>query len=125
MKNIFNHTNKQDHFEGYSKGLDPQIKFDGNNYSEAFLSGFMLGRSDYERMNGYISDGIPQNIVTNKVLEDFLMAGMFGLDIDADGYTPYQLSIIQKWYQSGIEKYNPNQSIYLQSILEENGIEMN
>ena len=76
-------------------------------------------------MNGCITDGIPQRIVTDKVLEDFLVAGLLGLPIDADGYTLHQINMIEKWYQSGIEKYDPNQSISLFEILEENGILIN
>jgi hypothetical protein len=36
------------------------------------------GRSEYERMNGLSSAGIPDRIVTDKVLEDFLL-GMLGI----------------------------------------------
>ena len=75
-------------------------------------------------MNGKIIHGIPQLIVTNKVLEDFLLAGMLGMSINSDGYTAYQIDIIQKWYQSGVEKYDAKQSDYLLSVLEENGIEL-
>jgi len=75
-------------------------------------------------MNGKIIHGIPKLIVTNKVLEDFLLAGMLGISINDDGYTAFQIDVISKWYQSGIEKYNPIQSSYLLGILEENGIEI-
>ncbi|GEP51429.1 hypothetical protein FNO01nite_21010 [Flavobacterium noncentrifugens] len=124
MKNIFNPVYRQDYFAGYSSGLNPYLQFNDKLYTEAFQSGFQSGRMDYEAMNGKISDGIPELIVTTKVLEDFLMAGMLGMDIDADDYTAFQISIIEKWYQSGIEKYDPNESIYLLAILEKNGIEI-
>ena len=58
------------------------------------------------------------------VLEDFLLAGMLGMSINADGYNAFQIDVIQKWYQSGVEKYDANQSAYLLSILEENSIEL-
>jgi hypothetical protein len=58
------------------------------------------------------------------VLEDFLLAGMLGMSISDEGYTPFQIDVIEKWYQSGIEKYDANQSIYLLAILEHNGIEV-
>ena len=90
--------------------------------SQAFRSGFACGRSDYERLNGSISDGIPNKIVTDKVLEEFLLAGMLGISIDAEGYTPYQIRCIEKWYESGVEKYDPNESIYLLALLESNGV---
>jgi hypothetical protein len=124
MKNIFNPVYRQDYFEGYSKGLNPYLAITGRQ-TEAYIVGFNLGRADYERMNGEIVDGIPRRIVTNKVLEDFLLAGMLGMRIDCDYYTSHQLSVIDRWYQSGIEKYDPNESIYLLAILEKNSIEVN
>jgi hypothetical protein len=42
-------------------------------------------------MNGYLSAGIPTRIVTDKVLEDFLLAGMLGMPIDTDNYTRIRL----------------------------------
>jgi hypothetical protein len=125
MENIFNSVYREDYLMGYSIGSNPYSEFEHKHYNEAFKSGFDLGRLDYEAMNGYISGGIPQLIVTKKILEDFLLAGMLGLDIDADGYNTYQLDIIEIWYQSGIEKYDPKQSMYLSAILEANGIEIN
>jgi len=124
-KNIYSPAYRKVYFEGYSNGLNPffQVNFKKNN--DAFNSGFISGRADYERMNGDVSKGIPQRIVTNKILEDFLLAGLLGLSIDAEGYTSYQLSIIRKWYLSGVEKYDPNESIYLFAILERNGIYIN
>jgi hypothetical protein len=49
---------------------------------------------------------------------------MLGMSINADGYNAFQIDVIQKWYQSGVEKYDANQSAYLLSILEENSIEL-
>jgi hypothetical protein len=123
MKNIFNPIYREDYLEGYSNGLNPYLKITENK-NEAHVYGFTQGRLDYERMNGKVIYGIPQLIVTNKVLEDFLLAGMLGMDIDSDGYTAFQIDVIQKWYQSGVEKYNAAQSDYLIAILEQNGIEI-
>lgn len=123
MNNIFNPIYRQDYLQGYSNGLNPHLTIH-KNQNEAFVYGFNQGRQDYERMNGKIVHGIPKLIVTNKVLEDFLLAGMLGISINDDGYTAFQIDVISKWYQSGIEKYNPNQSSYLLGILEENGIEI-
>jgi hypothetical protein len=122
MRKIFSIAYKQDYFDGYSTGLDPFKQFKIIEDNEAFVVGFNSGRSDYERMNGCISNGIPQRIVTDEVLEDFLLAGLLGLPVDADGYTSHQIDLIEKWYQSGIEKYDPDQSISLFEILEKNGI---
>ncbi|MFI0490042.1 hypothetical protein [Flavobacterium sp.] len=123
-KNIFDPTYRQDYLEGYSNGSNPFFKVNCKEKSEAFNSGFNSARTEYERMNGHILEGIPQRIVTVKVLEDFLLAGMLGLSVDNEGYTFFQLNVIAKWYESGIEKYDPNQSVYLSEILEENGIQI-
>lgn len=123
-KNIFNSTYKQEYFEGYAKGINPFPQTICDEGSEAFNSGFNIGRMDYEDMNGSITQGIPNQIITNKVLEEILLSGLLGLSIKTDGYTDYQLSIIDKWYQSGLEKYEPNNSIYLFEILEEIGIQL-
>jgi hypothetical protein len=125
-KNIFSTTYRQDYFQGYSNGFNPFLEINSKKSSVAFISGFNSGRMDYEEMNGQISKGIPQRTVTIKVLEDFLLAGLLGLSIeDTNEYTSYQLNIISKWYQSGVEKYDPNQSVYLSTILEESGIQLN
>jgi hypothetical protein len=123
MNNIFNPIYRQDYLQGYINGSNPYLKIP-DNQNEAFVYGFNQGRLDYERMNGKIIHGIPKLIVTNKVLEDFLLAGMLGISINDDDYTAFQIDVISKWYQSGIEKYNPNQSGYLLNILEDNGIEI-
>jgi hypothetical protein len=123
MKNIFNPVYRQDYFKGYTSGLNPYLKIDETK-NEAYTFGFSQGRIEYEKMNGKIGYGIPQLIVTNKVLDDFLLAGMLGMDINSDGYNAFQIDVILKWYQSGVEKYNPNHSMYLLEILEENDIEI-
>lgn len=124
-KNIFSTSYRQDYFQGYSNGQNPFLQIDSKKNSVAFISGFNSGRMDYEEMNGQISKGIPQRTVTIKVLEEFLLAGLLGLSIeDTDDYSAYQLNIISKWYQSGVEKYDPSQSLYLFEILEENGIQI-
>lgn len=123
MKNIFSPINRQDYLKGFSNGQNPYLKVE-ESQTEAYIFGFNQGRLDYERMNGKIIHGIPKLIVTNKVLEDFLLAGMLGISINDDDYTAFQIDVIAKWYKSGIEKYNPSQSSYLLGILEENGIDI-
>ncbi|WNM18211.1 hypothetical protein [Flavobacterium capsici] len=123
MEDIFNPVYRKDYFEGYSNGLNPVIEIK-EFYSDAFQEGFQIGRQEYENMNGKISNGIPKLIVTTKVLEDFLLAGMLGMNIDETGYTPFQIEVIQKWYQSGVEKYDVYSNRSLLSILDDNGIEL-
>jgi hypothetical protein len=124
MKDIFNPIYRQDYLEGYAFGQNPYAKLVDKDTNEAYKDGFNQGRLNYESLNGNVEFGIPQLIVTNKVLEDFLLAGMLGMNISDEGYTPFQIDVIEKWYQSGIEKYDANQSIYLLAILEQNGIEI-
>ena len=69
MKNIFNPVYRQDYLEGYSVGLNPYSK-EIDYQNDAYNSGFFQARLDYESKNGKIINGIPQLIVTNKVLED-------------------------------------------------------
>ena len=122
-KNIFSSSYRQDYFDGYSNGQDPFLLIDNSKSSVAYISGFNSGRMDYEEMNGQVAKGIPKQIVTIKILEEFLLSGLLGLDIEEiDDYTAYQLNIISKWYQSGIEKYDPSQSTYLFEVLENIGI---
>ena len=102
MNNIFNPVYRQDYLKGYASGLNPYIK-SLENKNNACVIGFEQGRLDYESMNGKIIHGIPKLIVTNKILEDFLLAGMLGISINEDGYTAYQIDVISKWYQSGVE----------------------
>jgi hypothetical protein len=125
MKKIFSPAYRQDYFDGYSIGLNPFLLFNSSKKNKAFVTGFNSGRADYERMNGNVADGIPRRIVTNKVLEDFLISGLLGLKVDTEGYTTHQINIIAEWYKSGIEKYDPKQSIYLFEILEQQGIRIN
>jgi hypothetical protein len=124
-KDIFNPSYRQDYLDGYSNGQNPLLQIDSERSNVAYISGFNSGRMDYEEMNGQIAKGIPQRIVTVKILEEFLLAGLLGLSLeDLDNYTSYQLNIIAKWYQSGVEKFDSNHSIYLFEILKNIGIQV-
>jgi len=124
MKQTYNSTYVKEYYKGYTMGVNP---FSSSNFietSEAIFAGFQSGRSEYERMNGYLSGGIPNRIVTDKVLEDFLLAGMLGMPIDTLGYTPYQINTIVVWYQSGVEKYEALQFEALFELLEEIDVDL-
>ena len=124
-KNIFSTSFCKDYFDGYSNGQNPFLLIDSKISNVAYISGFNSGRLDYEEMNGQISKGIPKRIVTIKVLEEFRLSGLLGLDIEEiSDYTAYQLNVISKWYQSGIEKYDPTHSVYLFEVLEDRGIQV-
>lgn len=124
-KDIFNPSYRKDYLDGYSNGQNPLFQIDSERSNIAYISGFNSGRMDYEEINGQIAKGIPQRIVTVKILEEFLLAGLLGLSLeDLDNYTSYQLNIIFKWYQSGVEKYDPSTNNYLFEILDTIGIFM-
>lgn len=124
MDNIYSPSYRSEYLKGYSSAFNPYMNYDSALHSDAFNSGFNLGRLEYEDMNGLIIKGIPLRILTRKTLEEFMLAGILGMQIDFEGYTPYQIEIISRWYESGIEKYEPVFGDYLQDILEERGIEM-
>ncbi|MBQ0908236.1 hypothetical protein KBJ98_05925 [Flavobacterium sp. F-328] len=124
MKRIINDVYRQNYYRGLAIGLDPYLEFNDAMKNEAVIAGFIAGRMEYERLNGCISKGIPERIVTDKILEDFLIAGLLGLPIDDEGYTAHQLGLIAEWYQSGVEKYEPHVNVLLNDLLEVNGIEM-
>lgn len=125
MNDIFNPTYREAYLNGYCIGMNPTIQTDLSDDSDAFIDGFNAGRRDYESWNGSLDNGIAIRVITKEVLEDFLLSGLLGLNIDTNDYTPYQLNVLSKWYQSGTEKYEPKNSLYLFSILEENGIQIN
>jgi len=124
MKKALHPAYREDYLKGYAAGLNPYSTFKKKDGTEAFHSGFGNGRLEYEAMNGLVTAGIPMLIVTRKTLDDFLLAGMLGLEIDSEGYTTFQLDVIEIWYRNGIEQYSPAQSEYLRSVLEAEGIEL-
>lgn len=124
MKKKFSPVCRKHYFEGYSIGSNPYLEYNDAMQNDAFIIGFKAGREEYVRMNGSMCYGIPERIVTIGVLEDFLIAGLLGLPIDDEGYTVYQLSMIEEWYQSGIEKYEPKHSNTLFELLEKSGIQI-
>lgn len=125
MEDFFNPVYREEYMQGFAKGLNPIIEHHMVDQSNrAFQSGFQYGREEYERLNGKISLGIPKHILTDKILEEFMLAGMLGMAIEYSQYTPHQLHIIEQWYKSGIEKYDPDETIYLLAILETLEIEV-
>ena len=124
MNKIFNSKDRQIYLDGYSNGVNPNFQIE-SSVDDTFNAGFNSGRMDYESWNGDLLNGIPKRIITKDILEDFLLSGLLGLNIDTNDYTSFQLNILSKWYQSGTEKYEPNYSLYLFSILEKNNISIN
>jgi hypothetical protein len=125
MEDFFNPVYRDEYLQGFAVGLNPieenQLVDQSN---KAFNSGFQYGREEYERLNGKIALGIPKFILTDKILEEFMLAGMLGMEIEYAHYNSHQLQIIEQWYKSGIEKYDANETIYLLALLESEGIEV-
>jgi hypothetical protein len=125
MKDFYNPVYRQEYMQGFEEGLNPIVEIPLVNQSNiAFNSGFQYGREEYERLNGKISMGIPKHILTDKILEEFMLAGMLGMEIEYAHYNSHQLQIIEQWYKSGIEKYDANETIYLMALLESLDIEV-
>ena len=125
MEDFYNPVYRDEYLQGFAVGLNPVVDnplVDQSN--KAFNSGFQYGREEYERLNGKIALGIPKHILTDKILEEFMLAGMLGMAIEYNHYNPHQLQIIEQWYKSVIEKYDPNETIYLLALLESEGIEV-
>ncbi|HEX9981100.1 MAG TPA: hypothetical protein VGB50_11110 [Flavobacterium sp.] len=131
MENTYNPRYQKLYSQGYTFGLNP-IFIDWEDITnvaprynnDAFLSGFMYGRKDYERFNGAVSDGIPELVLTEKILENIRMTGKIGMSFDAKGYTKHQLKFIKEYYERGCREYEPDQDISLYSVLAINGIEL-
>jgi hypothetical protein len=125
MEDFYNPIYREEYMQGFAVGLNPIVEnhmVDQSN--RAFNSGFQYGREEYERLNGKISMGIPKHILTDKILEEFMLAGMLGMEIEYAHYNSHQLQIIEQWYKSGIEKYDANETIYLMALLESLDIEV-
>lgn len=125
MENFYNPVYRDEYLQGFAVGLNPNHENHMvDQTKKAFNSGFQYGREEYERLNGKIALGIPKHILTDKILEEYMLAGMLGMAIEYGHYTPHQLNIIEQWYKSGIEKYDPDETIYLLALLESEGIEV-
>ncbi len=129
MENIFNPAYRQKYIQGYTFGLFPvfhdcedMLKIAPHYNNEAFILGFHEGRFEYEKLNGKLSEGIPSQILTEKILDEFFLEGKLGVSLDVSGYTPHQVSIIRQYYESGYTYYESNFDISLYRILLQNGI---
>ncbi|RZJ70682.1 hypothetical protein [Flavobacterium sp.] len=122
MDKIFDPVYRKEYMDGYVFGSNPFLGGDMSYSGEAFSNGFYSGRHNYESNNGPISLGIPQKLLNNEVLEDFMLAGMLGMSIDLDGFNDFQIKVIGKWYMSGVEKYDPSEWMDLFAFLESEAI---
>ena len=131
MENLYNHAAKELYQKGYVFGQNPifidceDVRNVAPRYdNDAFLSGFHNGRRAYEKMNGKVTDGIPDLILTAKKLEEFTMLGEAGIPLNDDGYTRHQKSVIFRYYRRGYANHDNDQDISLYLLLSENGIDL-
>jgi len=131
MENLFNPTYRKHYSKGYVFGQNPvfsefedisQVAPGFNN--DAFKSGFESGRTQYERMNGKLSEGIPTMIITDKLLEEFKFLAQIGMTLEIEGFTLRQLHFINQSRLIGESELNPNQIICLFQLLALNGISL-
>lgn len=130
MEDIFNSKYRKKYIQGYTFGLFPvfadcedMLRVAPHYNNEAFISGFQEGRFEYEKLNGKIADGIPENIITEKILADFFLEGKLGLPLAISGFTPHQETLIRQYHQSGYTYYEPDFDISLYILLVANGVE--
>lgn len=129
MEDIFNSTYRKYYIQGYTFGLLPvfhdcedMLKIAPHFQNEAFISGFHEGRHEYEKLNGKLDEGIPERIITEKILADYFLEGKLGMPCDLDGYTQHQKEIIKQYYTSGASYYIPGYDSGLNSLLGFNSI---
>ncbi len=130
MADIFNPSYKKQYIQGYTFGLLPvfhdcedMLKIAPHFQNEAFISGFYEGRHEYEKLNGRICDGVPEKIITEKILADFFLEGKLGMPCDLEGYTNHQAAIIRQYYDSGASYFVSGFDLRLNALLIENNIE--
>lgn len=130
MEEIFNSRYRKLYIQGYTFGLLPvfcdcedMLRVAPHLQNDAFISGFYEGRYEYERLNGPLELGIPDNIITQKILADFFLDGRLGLSLSLEGYTPHQQEIIMQYYASGQSYYSSQYDQPLSSLLSAAGIQ--
>jgi hypothetical protein len=56
MKQTYNSIYVKEYYEGYSMGINPFSSSNLVKSNAAIYAGFQSGRSEYERMNGYLPE---------------------------------------------------------------------
>ncbi|HEX9980959.1 MAG TPA: hypothetical protein VGB50_10400 [Flavobacterium sp.] len=129
MENTYSSEYMQAFIQAYEFGLNPAFIDVEDMLSVApftntagHISGFMEGRKQYELLNGPVYNGIPRNILTEKILEQYMIDGIIGLSFDELGYTRHQLQHISRYYEAGKSKRNYKYSFILEHSLNQMGI---
>ncbi len=129
MEHLFHQEYRKAYDQGYTFGLNPAFsccedvtKLAPNQRNEAFVSGFKIGRKEYEKLNGSVADGIPPVILTERILLGFRIDAQLGIPLQTDNFNPRQLEFIRYHYDRGAKRYHLDQHLNLYRILVDNGI---
>lgn len=129
MENISHPEFQKFYDHGYTFGMNPIFeecedlsRIAPKYRNEAFLRGFTVGRNEYEKLNGSVCDGIPNQILTERILLGFRIDAQLGIKLEAEGYNDFQMKLIVSHYEAGAGRYNESQNFSLYSLLGENGI---
>ena len=129
MENLYDPKYLKRYKQGYCFGLNPVFsdfedisRLSTRFNTQGFRDGFACGRMEYEALNGSLENGIPAKILSQTVLDDFLLLGMTGMAPEMSGYTQTQKRHILKSYERGLRQHNPDHDIILFSLLDESGV---
>ena len=120
---------KKQYLRGYVFGMNP-IFHDCENprrivppiHDDAFLLGFDEGRLCYEKLNGPLCNGIPERVITDKLVREMYIDGNLGYPIDLLGFSTPQQRVLLEAYNDGAANMDPMHKILLQDLLVSLGI---
>ncbi|HEX8561892.1 MAG TPA: hypothetical protein VF676_02825 [Flavobacterium sp.] len=129
MEHLFYQEYRKLYDQGYTFGLNPVFaNFEDlnliapNQRNSAFINGFRIGRTEYEKLNGRVADGIPAVVLTERILLGFRIDAQLGIPLQADKFNSRQTEIIRQHYESGAKRYDLSQHLCLYKLLAENEI---
>ena len=121
---------KRQYNQGFSFGISPVFtEFEdmtkcGKKFrSQAFQNGFNRGRSTYIQLNGELTDGLPNIILTPKIAENFIILGLIEEPLQiSKRFSSYQISVIHSYYQKGLAQKDNIFFVNLQRLLHDFGV---
>lgn len=129
MEHLFQQEFQKSYDQGYAFGLNPIFatcenldKIAPNQRNEAFISGFQIGRAEYEELNGSVEDGIPEVILTEQILLGFRIDAQLGIPLQAENFNLKQMAFIKEHYEIGAKRYDFMQQISFYRVLADNEI---
>jgi hypothetical protein len=110
------------HIENPFTNLTLILTLDPEKNNTPFLDGFNRGRKQYEKLNGKITDGIPNLIMNERTVEVFKTEGLTGGHLDLSRLSPHQAKVARECYRKGIAQHDPGCDVALAGLLSQNGI---